>query len=261
MKYKKLFLLFIFLPLFWNAQNFKLYKSETFSKNGAILPYRILYPQNFKKNQKYPLLIVLHGAGERGNENQLQLTHGASLFVQDDVRKKFPAIVIFPQCPTDSYWSNVTIETEGEKRNFMFHEDGAPTKAMLSLISLIDDLSKQSYVDQHRIYIGGLSMGGMGTFELLARTPKLFAAAFVICGGGHPDTVKAYAKRVPVWIFHGAKDDVIPLSSSEIMVNALKDAGAKPKFTIYPDAEHDSWTQAFAEPELLPWLFSHRGNH
>ena len=234
---------------------------KTFTLRGEVLPYRILFPDGFVADQKYPLLFVLHGAGERGNDNELQLTHGASLFLKDAVRKKYPAIVVFPQCPSDSYWSNVDRQSQsGGKRNFVFRENGEPTKAMWLLMGLIDSLLTKPYVDKQRVYVGGLSMGGMGTFELLSRKPDLFAAAFVICGGGHPKTVQKYAKKVPLWIFHGAKDDVVPLSSSEIMVKALKTAGANPRFTVYPDADHDSWTPAFAEPDLLPWLFSNRRN-
>jgi predicted peptidase len=255
---KLLLLITLFIPAFANSQNLQLFTSESFVKNGQTLPYRILYPENFSKKEKYPLLLVLHGAGERGNDNELQLTHGASLFMKDDIRKKFPGIVVFPQCPMDSYWSNVNIEEQDERRTFTFRESGEPTKAMSLLSSLIDDLMKHSYIDKQRIYIGGLSMGGMGTFEILSRKPDVFAAAFVICGSGHPKTVKEYATKVPVWIFHGGKDDVVPLSFSKIMVTALKEAGANPRFTMYPDVEHDSWTQVFAEPDLLPWLFSNR---
>ncbi len=246
------------MPVFANAQNLQLYTGESLTKDGQRFPYRILYPENFNQKEKYPLLFVLHGAGERGNDNELQLTHGANLFLKDDVRKRFPAIVVFPQCPEESYWSNVKIEEEKGNRNFNFREGGDPTKAMILLSALIDDLLQKPYVDKQRVYIGGLSMGGMGTFELLSRRPDLFAAAFVICGGGHPKTVQKYATKIPVWIFHGAKDEVVPLSASEIMVKALKEAGANPRFTIYPDADHDSWTPAFAEPELLPWLFSNK---
>jgi predicted peptidase len=255
---KKLLFVSLFTSVFLHAQSLDLYTSESFTKDRQRLPYRILYPENFNQKERYALLLVLHGAGERGNDNELQLTHGASLFVKEDVRKKFPAIVVFPQCPADSYWSNVKIEEQDERRTFNFREGGEPTEAMALLLDLIDGFLKKPYVDLQRIYIGGLSMGGMGTFEILSRKPDLFAAAFVICGGGHPKTVKAFARNVPLWIFHGAKDDVVPLSFSEIMVRALKEAGANPRFTVYPDAEHDSWVPTFAEPDLLPWLFSNR---
>ena len=202
---KILSFLILFIPVFANAQNLQLYMSESFTKDGQSLPYRILYPENFNQKEKYPLIFVLHGAGERGNDNELQLTHGADLFVKNDARKKFPTIVIFPQCPSDSYWSNVKIEEKEGSRNFIFRDGGDPTKAMSLLSALMDEFLQKPYVDKRRIYVGGLSMGGMGTFELLSRKPDLFAAAFVICGGGHPATVKKYARKVPVVDFSWRK--------------------------------------------------------
>jgi predicted peptidase len=244
-----------------SAQDLQPYQKENFRSGKNVLPYRILYPDHFDKTKKYPLVLVLHGAGERGNDNELQLTHGATLFGDPEVRKKYPAIVIFPQCPAEDYWSNVVRDKiNGDKTNYIFRQDGEPTLAMKMLIAFIDDLLKKSYIDQKRLYVGGLSMGGMGTFELLSRKPHLFAAAFPICGGGHPNTVKAYGKQVSLWVFHGAQDDVVPIHHSEVIVDALKKAGADVRFTVYPDVKHESWEKAFAEPDLLPWLFSHSLN-
>lgn len=260
---KTRFLLFtvltlLFFPFWLTAESSASYERRNFIAKEGRLSYRILFPQNFNRTQRYPLILVLHGAGERGNDNELQLTHGSKLFLQQDIRKNFPAIVVFPQCPQDSYWSNVKISTGAkDRRTLTFPAGGEPTKAMKLLLGLIDDLLDESYVDKNRLYIGGLSMGGMGTFELLDRRPTLFAAAFPICGGGHPATVNKYAKQVNLWVFHGAKDDVVPPSYSQVMVDALKKAGADIRFTVYPDVMHESWVQAFAEPELLPWLFSH----
>jgi len=124
------------------------------------------------------------------------------------------------------------------------------------VMNFIDTLVKAGNVDSRRIYVGGLSMGGFGTFEILWRRPQLFAAAFPICGGGNPVGVNLYGKKFPIWVFHGAADDVVPVANSRIMVDALKTAGAKVKYTEYPGVKHDSWKNAFAEPELLPWLFA-----
>jgi predicted peptidase len=126
---------------------------------------------------------------------------------------------------------------------------------MAAVMELLDSLVKLSYVDVNRIYIGGLSMGGMGTFELLARRPKIFAAAFPICGGGNPKNVKRYAQRVKLWVFHGESDDVVPLYHSQRMVDAIKKDKGDVRFSVYPGVGHNSWENAFAEPELLPWLF------
>ena len=234
------------------------YERRTFATEEGILPYRILFPRNFDSNGKYPLILVLHGAGERGNDNQLQLVIGSRLFLQEEVRNKFPSVVVFPQCPAGSFWSNVDVQTDSSgNRAFHFRGDGEPTIAMDLLVKLIDDLSRRPYIDSSCLYVGGLSMGGMGTFELLSRRPELFAAAFPICGGGDPRAVGKYAKQVSLWVFHGAKDDVVPVKHSETMVSALKKAGADVRVSVYPDVMHNSWVPAFAEPDLLPWLFSH----
>jgi predicted peptidase len=121
---------------------------------------------------------------------------------------------------------------------------------------LVNKLLREGYIDKKKVYVGGLSMGGMGTFEILYRCPKTFAAAFPICGGGNSEYVGKYAKKVKIWAFHGAKDDVVPPKYSETMANAIKSNGGVIKFTIYPNDNHNSWDSAFAEPDLLPWLFS-----
>ncbi len=123
---------------------------------------------------------------------------------------------------------------------------------------LLDSLVATGTVDKKKVYIGGLSMGGMGTFELLWRKPNFFAAAFPICGGGDPQKVTVYGKKFPIWIFHGDKDQSVLVSNSRLMYNELKAARAKVKYTEYPGVGHNSWDNAFKEPELLPWLFSQR---
>jgi predicted peptidase len=186
------------------------------------------------------------------------LIHGAKLFLRDDIRKNFPAIVVFPQCPRSSFWSSVKMQQDkDEKRTFSFNNMTEPTIAMKMANDLLHQLIKQYPVQKKKVYIGGLSMGGMGTFELAWRNPRLFAAAFPICGGGDPASAKDI-RKIKWWVFHGAKDDVVPPSYSETMVNALKAVKAKVKFTLYPDANHNSWDPAFAEPALLPWLFSQK---
>ena len=243
------------------AQSFPEYKKEVYQHKGDTLLYRILFPEHFDSTKKYPLLFVLHGSGERGNDNEAQLRNGGKIFLNDAFRKQHQAIVIFPQCAKESYWANA-ITTRDPKTNSLtsvvFTTNKQPTQAMHALENFVKHMIKNDYVDKDRVYVGGLSMGGMGTFELLWRKPKVFAAAFAICGGAHPETAKKYAKRVPMWIFHGGKDDVVLPKYSEQMVQAIKDNGGSPKFTLYPNANHNSWDSAFAEPELLKWLFSHK---
>lgn len=232
-------------------------KNQLVDKQGDTLQYCVLYPKDYGQQKKYPLILFLHGAGERGSDNKKQLTHGSRLFLNEENREQFPAIVLFPQCPEDDFWSSVKITRRGGGPvQLDFNYPGEPTPSLQQVLELIKHIRKTEAVDKDRIYVMGLSMGGMGTFELLAREPRLFAAAIPICGGGNPDDASKYAKQVPVWIFHGAKDDIVSPENSRIMVKALKEQEAAMKYTEYPDAGHDSWDQAFAEPDLLEWLFA-----
>ena len=240
-----------------SAQNLNEYKEARYSNGKDSINYRILFPENFNPAKKYPIVFFLHGSGERGNDNQKQLTHGGSLFLKPELRNKFEAIVIFPQCPEKDFWSNVKINAgQTGKNRFTFQKRGKPTSAMQALMGMINEQLKEPYVDKKRVYVGGLSMGGMGTFELLRRKRNTFAAAFTICGGDNIANVKKY-KHVPLWIFHGGKDDVVSFELSKDIADQLKIIGKEVKYTLYADDNHNSWDSAFAEPQLLPWLFSH----
>lgn len=236
--------------------NLETYQKKEFKNTQGTLPYQILFPKDYDETQSYPLVLFLHGSGERGNDNEAQLTHGSDLFLKEELREKYPAIVVFPQCPEDSYWSNIKREEVDMQLTFTFYSDGEPTKAMRLLQDLIPELRNTYKIDENRIYVGGLSMGGMGTFEIVRRNPELFAAAFAICGGAHPDTA-AELKNPAWWVFHGDADAVVDYSHSQNMVNAMKQEGINVKFTTYEGVNHNSWENAFAEPDLIPWLFSH----
>lgn len=253
-------LIFLFFGSMAIAQETSMYQKKAFITAKDTLSYRMLYPENFSKDASYPLILFLHGAGERGNDNEKQLMHGGKLFTEASHRKNFPAIVIFPQCPADDYWSNVEVDRSSNPVGLDFQYKKGPTDAMGLVLKLMDDLGGKSYVDKNQIYLMGLSMGGMGTYELLYRKPDVFAAAVAICGGGEPESVEKYAKKVPLWAFHGAKDNVVNPEESIKMVSAILKAGGFPKFTMYDDADHNSWDSAFAEPDFLPWLFSHSKN-
>ena len=255
---KILLLVFMFLSAqqSW-SQDLSQYEKHWIVQNGDTLPYRLLLPENYDASKKYPLVFFLHGAGERGNDNEKQLVHGAKLFLKEDVRKNFPAIIVFPQCATNSFWSNVDFKMESGKRTFSFQEAGEPTIAMKLAQELLKSIVKSYKIAKKQIYVGGLSMGGMGTFEIVRRNPKLFAAAFPICGGANVNTASSL-KKTKWWVFHGGKDDVVPPNLSEDMVEAIKKQKGKVKFSLYPNANHNSWDQAFAEPELLTWLFTQR---
>lgn len=241
------------------SQDFSSFQKKLYAQGNDTLSYRILYPQNYDSTKKYPLVVFLHGAGERGMDNQKQLTHGGAFFSNNGNPKQFPAIVIFPQCSLNDFWARTRIvkaPTDSTPFAFEYLVD-VPMNKGLSMVSLLlDSMAAATNINNKRIYVGGLSMGGMGTFELLWRKPGFFAAAFPICGGGNPEKATEYGEGFPLWIFHGDKDPVVDVNDSRKMATALRQAKAKVKYTEYPGVQHDSWKKAFAEPQLLPWLFS-----
>lgn len=237
------FLFFIFTSMVVQEQVPE-FEKHIFVSDQEVLPYRLLRPVEAGKNKKYPLVVFLHGAGERGNDNEANLKYITPLFLQPDNRKKYPAFVLVPQCPSGSWWAPQNWD--------------APAKAPAhTVMNLIDSLIANGSVDEKRIYLMGLSMGGNGTWYLLTTYPQKFAAGVPICGWGDKARITAM-KDVPVWAFHGDADPVVPVERSRELVNALKQVGATPRYTEYPGTGHDSWTPALAEPELLPWLFAHR---
>ena len=239
------------------AQDLTLFKYEQFIKRNDTLNYRILYPKNFDSTKQYPLILFLHGRGESGNDNKSQLIHGSKMFLDNYSSDTFPTIVVAPHCPKDDYWSNVKRDySKPGLDKFKFKRMGKPTKALKMVIALMDDITKNPYVKKNQIYVGGLSMGGMGTFDILKWRADLFAAAFPICGGGNPRSVKKYAKKVSFWIFHGGQDDVVLPYFSLRMFTELQKLKADVKLTYFEHDNHNSWDSTFAEPQLLPWLFS-----
>ncbi|MCB0638484.1 MAG: prolyl oligopeptidase family serine peptidase [Lewinella sp.] len=220
--------------------------------DGSTLPYRLLSPPENAQRDTYPLVLFLHGAGERGNDNVAQLVHGSQLFL--DHQDEYPAYVLFPQCERESYWA----DANRDFGNFSFQFRTQPKPDLGAALALVDSLVEVLPIDPERVYIMGLSMGGMGTFEAIARRPELFAAAVPICGGSIPELAPLYAGQVPVWIFHGAKDDIVQPQLSRDMAQAIYAHGGNVQYTEFPEANHNSWDATFAEPGLLPWLFSQR---
>ena len=243
-----------------SAQYKDLYEKKEFISGTDTLRYRILYPVNYNDNKKYPLIVFLHGSGERGSDNEAQLTHGGKLFADSAVRQQFPAIVVFPQCSANDFWARLGRDPNKKDSlgQFTFKSEQPIGKGLALVSSLLDSLMATKTINTKKIYLGGLSMGGMGTFELLWRKPEFFAAAFPICGGGDPQKVTVYGRKFPVWIFHGDNDQAVPVGNSRLMNNVLNAAGAKVKYSEYPGVGHNSWDNAFAEPELLPWLFKQK---
>jgi predicted peptidase len=203
------------------------------------MAYRILYPRGYDSLKSYPLHIFLHGAGERGTDNEKQLSVGSKHFQLDSIREEYPAFVIFPQCPPSAYWFNESI--------------------VETLTELIDDVVKHRNIDKHKISIGGFSMGAYGTFAMVAKNPQMFSSAIAIAGDGDEEKAARMAKSK--WrLFAGERDAVVSSEKTKQMAKALKKAGAKVSFTLYPDADHGAtWHRAFAEPDFFQWLFPKRG--
>lgn len=240
------------------AQTMEDYKKEQFVQNSDTLNYRILFPDDFSEDENYPVVLFLHGAGERGNDNEAQLTHGSKLFLEK--RKEFPAIVIFPQAPEEEYWVKIEANREVTPVEFDFNNTAEPTTSLGLVMALMDSVADKKFTDNDRIYIGGLSMGGMGTYEMLYRKPEMFAAAIAICGGADPEITKEYPEGFNIWIFHGEKDQVVNSEHSKTMAREINSNGGNAKLSLYPDADHNSWDPAFEEPYLLPWLFNNIKN-
>ncbi|MFT4533946.1 MAG: putative peptidase [Saprospiraceae bacterium] len=230
------------------------YLKKVFNAPSGNLNYRIFYPENFDPLKKYPLLLFMHGAGERGIDNEAQLIHGGDLIANG--MNKHNAIAILPQCPKEDYWVKLDEDktnNNGEK-NFDIDVESGPSEALGRVIELINKMKVDNYIDKRKIYVGGLSMGGMATFDLLWRMPNTFAAAMPICGAGSPAKAR-YMKSVPMRIFHGEDDSVVPVQKSKQMQDAIEVAGGNPEVFYYPGVNHDSWTSAFAEKDFLSWLF------
>jgi predicted peptidase len=210
--------------------------AHTLDKQVPVkLDYLLYLPKDYDSQESWPLVIFLHGAGERGNDLELVKKHGPPKLI--DEGKDFPAIVVSPQCGQGRWWHAQLFE----------------------LTALIGDVEAKYKVDKSRIYLTGLSMGGFGTWALAAYTPDRFAALVPICGGGEALGALALV-RTPVWAFHGAKDPVVPLKRSQDMVDALTRFKGNVQFTIYPEALHDSWTETYNNQDLWKWLFEHKRN-
>jgi predicted peptidase len=231
---------------------------RSLSVRGKTLKYQIFVPENWSPERAWPVILFLHGAGERGSDGLLQTDGGLPQAIRQN-RSRFPTIVIIPQCQPDYWW---------------------PMEAMEKLaLDALSSAMKEFNGDNKRLYLTGLSMGGFGSWHFAARYKQKFAAVVPICGGvavsaqlrkAFPelrnaptrDGAEVYAEmakkigRTPVWIFHGAKDDVVPVEYSRKMNKALKAAGGNARYTEYRGVGHNSWDKAYAEPELMPWLLS-----
>lgn len=201
------------------------------NSDKKIYSYKIETPENFEANsdKKYPLLIFLHGAGERGEDLSMLGVHGPLKLMKEG--KKFEAIVLAPLCPNDVWWKTELLQ------------------------NTLEEVLKQYHMDKQRIYLTGLSMGGYGTWLWAGKYPKQFKRIAPICGGGNLDDARQLS-QIPIWAFHGAKDDVVLPQESQKMIDAIRAIGGQPKLTIYPEANHDSWTETYENEEFWNWFLN-----
>lgn len=197
------------------------------------LQYLLEYPKTIQSGQPLPLIVFLHGSGERGDSIDLVRIHGPWYYAEH--YSDFPFMILAPQCKEGETWEPVKLDL------------------------LLDEIIANYPVDTSRIYLTGLSRGGFGTWDWALYRPDRFAAIAPVCGASNYHVLNANKlKDIPVWVFHGALDDVIPVSFSAELVKKLRSLGADVKFTVYPDAGHDSWTETYMNPELYKWFLSHR---
>lgn len=228
-------MLFAFLLISWNGEkemkeqtNIQLAKVFVSEETNDTVHYWFYLPEDYYENEATPLILFLHGAGERGDNLNLVKVHGPPKILENE---DMPFIVVSPQCPKGELW-NVEL-----------------------LNALVEKIINGYNVDRQKVYLTGLSMGGYGTWALSIAYPEKFAAIAPVCGGG--DTTKVHKiKDIPAWVFHGAKDNAVPHERSIEMVEALKKAGGEVKFTLYPNANHDSWTKTYDNPELYEWFLN-----
>lgn len=219
--------------------------------NGTVVKYRWHAPASPEPGKTYPLVLFLHGAGERGTDNAAQLKHGVTPILEGAQKLGEPCFLIAPQCPPDLWWAPI------DRKTMKLDPAAKPNSVLDAVLALTAEVSKTQPVDPQRFYVTGLSMGGFGTWNLLAQVPERIAAAMPICGGGEPAQATKF-KDVPLWAFHGEADPVVPVKTTRDMIAALEKAGGKPKATYYPNVQHDSWTQTYANPKVLKWLFAQR---
>jgi predicted peptidase len=212
------------------------------------IQYRLLKPQKIEPGKRYPIVLFLHGAGERGDDNKKQLLYLPEQMAEPEWRQKYPCFLMAPQCPKDKWWA-------GSRRGQPPEQSAEPaSEAELALMAL-RELKDKLPIDENRIYLTGLSMGGYGSWQLAAHHPDVFAAVVPICGGGQPAWAVQF-KDLPIWAVHGDDDKVVPPSKSREMIDAIKAAGGNPKYTELPGVGHNSWTPAYQDPHgVLEWMF------
>jgi len=231
----------------WQQQ----FARDELQSGGATLRYRLFAPAPPAGEARLPLVLFLHGAGERGDDNAAQLTHGVVEFHRRQA--EHPCFVLVPQCPAGQRWVEVDFGGRGGAGTFPTD----PSEPLKLAVAVVDDLIASGRVDPDRVYVTGLSMGGYGTWYVAAMPGSRFAAAAPVCGGGDPEWAERYV-GLPIWAFHGAADNAVPVGRSRELIEAIRAVGGTPKYTEYPGVGHDSWTRTYADDALHAWLFQQR---
>ena len=222
------------------------------SSSGFEIPCRLLRPPvSEDSEQRFPLVLFLHGAGERGADNVAQLKHGIAEFHRR--RGEYPCYLLAPQCPAGERWVDVDWDAASGKGTF----PEQPSQAMAAAWGAVEKLLAEERVDPSRIYVTGLSMGGYGSWFAAGHYRDRVAAGVPICGGGDPSWAKRYI-GIPLWAVHGIADPVVPIERTREMVSAIREAEGNVGLTEYPDVRHDSWTPLYADDQFYRWLFSQR---
>jgi poly(3-hydroxybutyrate) depolymerase len=244
----------LLFPTLARAQDLNGFEARTFQGTKANLPYRLFKVKNPTPGTKYPLILFLHGAGERGDNNtaQLMANQGATVWASDAHQAAHPAYIIAPQCPANEQWVD-TPWAEGSYSTSAV----AVSDELTTALEIADEVAMEFEIDPARHYITGLSMGGYGTWDAIIRNPMRFAAAIPVCGAGDPSKADLI-KDLPIWTAHGDADGVVPPSGSRDMVMALEAIGGNIEYDEYPGVGHDSWVQTYANEAIIDWLFTNQ---
>lgn len=241
----------------FNSTRHSLFEKMTYMEGDNSLPYQIMYPQDYNSENEYPLVIFLHGAGERGTNNTSQMSNGPGTFANQIARENYPAIVIFPQCPNTHMWSRRNKEQIDGVWIFDFPVEAEPNLPMGMVINLTKDLIDNQGVDENRVYVMGLSMGGIGTLEYLYYAPEIPAAAISLAGGHDPAHASVYGSDVAIRLYHGSNDGVVPPKYSRDMIEALDLLSGEDAEYFEADGRGHEWNYVLNdETQVLPWLWT-----
>ncbi len=223
---------------------------EAHTSDGYTMPYRLYIPKNYDCGELYPVVLFLHGAGERGSDNEKQLSSALQHLFDDMDSPIYNAIVIAPQCPADKMWISL-VGTDGTYAL----ADAPETRELECVLEILDLIADSYNVDADRVYVTGLSMGGFATWELLSRHGARFAAGLPICGGGIPSYAKLLT-RIPIMTYHGSEDPIVPVTGTRIMyASIVKEGGELISYTEFDGAGHDIWDRVYSTPGAIRWLF------